>query len=144
MAGIIFCNLVYGCIDPHQEFVVEDYIFMGLLIVLNTSVRYPVARIYQPCRPLSLFRYQRLMMRLTLWISLLASQYAVGHGGVAFEEDLCVIRIDFLTAHFTAYQPETSGSEEFCEDVPDAEATLWLFPGRNPSRIDGSKTQPKM
>jgi len=49
------------------------------------------------------------------------------HGGVVFEEDICVITIGFLTAHFTIYQPGTSASREFCEDVPDVTDTIFVL-----------------
>jgi hypothetical protein len=50
-----------------------------------------------------------------------------GHGGVVLEEDRCVINIGFLTAHFTVYQPETRASEEFCEDIPDVTASVFVM-----------------
>jgi hypothetical protein len=49
------------------------------------------------------------------------------HGGVVFEDDICIIEIGFLTAHFTIYQPETSASQEFCEDVPDVTDTIFVL-----------------
>ncbi|MDX1491088.1 MAG: hypothetical protein R3332_07365 [Pseudohongiellaceae bacterium] len=49
------------------------------------------------------------------------------HGGVAFEEDRCVINIDFLRAHFTIYQPTKSRSEEFCEDIPGVTDTIFVM-----------------
>jgi hypothetical protein len=52
---------------------------------------------------------------------------AGAHGGVVFEEDLCVIKIGFLTAHFTIYQPETRASQEYCEDVPDVTDTIFVL-----------------
>ena len=42
-------------------------------------------------------------------------------------EDTCIITIGFYTAHFTAYQPETRGGEEFCEDLPDASQTVFVL-----------------
>ncbi len=52
---------------------------------------------------------------------------AGAHGGVVFEEDICVIKIGFLTAHFTIYQPATRANEEFCEDVPDITETIFVL-----------------
>ncbi len=63
------------------------------------------------------------LVLLTLWLA----QGVNAHGGVAFEDDLCVIRIDFLTAHFTVYQPPTSGSAEYCEDLPDVTDTIFVM-----------------
>jgi hypothetical protein len=52
---------------------------------------------------------------------------AKAHGGVMVEEDICVIKMGFLTAHFTIYQPETSASREFCEDIPDVTHTVFVM-----------------
>ncbi len=54
-------------------------------------------------------------------------QSASAHGGVMFEDDICVIKLGFLTAHFTIYQPSTRASEEFCEDVPDVADTIFVL-----------------
>lgn len=52
---------------------------------------------------------------------------AVPHGGVVFEEDNCVLSVGFLQAHFTAYQPQSRGAEEFCEDLPDTGETVFVL-----------------
>ena len=49
------------------------------------------------------------------------------HGGVVFEEDVCVLKIGFLQAHFTGYQPQSRGSEEFCEDLPDLGDSVFVI-----------------
>ena len=56
-----------------------------------------------------------------------AAEPARAHGGVVLEEDICVIKMGFLSAHFTIYQPETRASEEFCEDVPDVTQTVFVM-----------------
>jgi len=65
------------------------------------------------------------------WLGLLClvSWYAdaSAHGGVVLEEDVCVIELGFFRAHFTIYQPETRGSEEFCEDIPDVTETIFVM-----------------
>ena len=60
------------------------------------------------------------------WLSL-TSPPARAHGGVVLEEDICVINMGFLSAHFTIYQPETRASEEFCEDIPDVTQTVFVM-----------------
>ncbi len=64
---------------------------------------------------------------LALIALLLFSTRSVAHGGVAFEDDLCVINIDFMQAHFTVFQPETSASEEFCEDIPQVTSSIFVM-----------------
>lgn len=54
------------------------------------------------------------------------SPLALGHGGVVAEEDVCLLEMGFLRAHFTLYQPDTRGAEEFCEDVPDTGRALFV------------------
>lgn len=49
------------------------------------------------------------------------------HGGVVEEEDLCVIRISYLKAHFKIYQPLTAGHEEYCEDLPAATESVFVM-----------------
>lgn len=53
--------------------------------------------------------------------------HVYAHGGVAYEEDLCVINIDFLKAHFTIYQPQSRGNEEFCEDIPSVSEAVFVM-----------------
>jgi hypothetical protein len=40
------------------------------------------------------------------------------HGGVSIEDDKCILRLGPYVMHFTGYQPEQSGAQEFCEDIP--------------------------
>jgi hypothetical protein len=48
-------------------------------------------------------------------------------GGMVITEDACIIEIDFYSAHFTAYQPDTSGNTQFCEDLPDTGTTIFVL-----------------
>lgn len=52
---------------------------------------------------------------------------AWGHGSIVAEEDVCVINIGFFKAHFTVYQPDTRGSKEYCEDLPDTGKTVFML-----------------
>ena len=54
-------------------------------------------------------------------------QWAPAHGGVGMEDDMCVIKIGFLQAHFTGYQPLTNGTEEFCEDIPEVGSSIFVI-----------------
>jgi hypothetical protein len=56
-----------------------------------------------------------------------ASQDALAHGGVVEEDDLCVIKVNFLRAHFKIYQPQTSGHEQYCEDLPVASESIFVM-----------------
>ena len=58
---------------------------------------------------------------------LLGSAPAFGHGGVAFEDDVCLISINFLQAHFTVFQPEESEADEFCENIPNVARSVFVM-----------------
>ena len=73
-------------------------------------------------------------MRISWWclagiflISSLCTAPVFAHGGVVMEEDQCIIDIGLFRAHFTIYQPQTSASEEFCEDVPELGETFFVM-----------------
>jgi len=71
-----------------------------------------------------------LMIRsgLALLILLLAiPSAALAHGGVVEEDDICVIKVNYLRAHFKIYQPRVSGHEQFCEDLPVAAESLFVM-----------------
>ncbi|MGI9309196.1 MAG: hypothetical protein ACR2P6_08030 [Gammaproteobacteria bacterium] len=59
--------------------------------------------------------------------ALILPAVALAGGGVALQDDVCIIKIDFYSAHFTAYQPDTRGNEQFCEDLPDTGTTLFVL-----------------
>lgn len=58
---------------------------------------------------------------------LVASNVAQAHGSVAFEDDLCVININFMQAHFTVFQPEARGNEEYCESIPEVTRSVFVM-----------------
>ncbi len=52
---------------------------------------------------------------------------AWAHGGVVEEDDLCVIKVNYLRAHFKVYQPAVRGLEQFCEDLPAATQSIFVM-----------------
>jgi hypothetical protein len=52
---------------------------------------------------------------------------AAAHGGVVEEDDLCVIKVNYLRAHFKIYQPGATGHEQFCEDLPLASESVFVM-----------------
>jgi hypothetical protein len=65
-----------------------------------------------------------------LYFCLLAAflpQISHAHGGVVEEDDLCVIKVGYLRAHFKVYQPGTSGHEQYCEDLPIATESVFVM-----------------
>lgn len=64
---------------------------------------------------------------LACMVSLLLAEAGNAHGGVVQEDDLCVIKVDFLRAHFKIYQPRRSGHKQFCEDLPAASESVFVM-----------------
>jgi hypothetical protein len=68
----------------------------------------------------------RIMRSAVFLLSLLAVRVFAA-GGVVGEPGSCMIEIGLYSAHFTVYQSDTSGDEEFCEDLPDTGETLFVL-----------------
>jgi hypothetical protein len=73
------------------------------------------------------FLRQRVLAALFMLTVAVLSNTAAGHGSVEFSEDLCVVNVNFLQAHFTVFQPETRESEEFCENIPDVARSVFVM-----------------
>jgi hypothetical protein len=43
---------------------------------------------------------------------------SLAHGSLSMDKDMCKLKLGKHMMHFTGYQPEATGSEEFCEDIP--------------------------
>ena len=68
------------------------------------------------------------IVRLAILLGLMQSAFhSHGHGGVAFEDDLCVINVNFMQAHFTVFQPGTRQNTEYCEDIPDVTRSVFVM-----------------
>lgn len=69
----------------------------------------------------------RILPCLVATLAAVIGNPAHGHGGVVEEDDVCVIRIGYLKAHFKVYQPQSSGHEQFCEDLPGAGESVFVM-----------------
>ncbi len=71
--------------------------------------------------------------QIVIWVACVllgASLFPAGlmaHGGVVEEDDLCIIKVNYLRAHFKIYQPRVSGHEQFCEDLPVASESVFVM-----------------
>jgi hypothetical protein len=61
------------------------------------------------------------------FLAAILPQAANAHGGVVEEDDLCVIKVNYLRAHFKVYQPGISGHQQFCEDLPAAAESIFVM-----------------
>jgi hypothetical protein len=64
---------------------------------------------------------------LSTFLVLLPSSGVQAGGGMVIEGDVCVIWIDFYSAHFTAYQPVNHGNKQFCQELPDTGPTIFVL-----------------
>ncbi len=64
---------------------------------------------------------------LGIGLTVLSSPVLQAGGGMVIEGDVCIIWIDFYSAHFTAYQPEKNGNKQFCENLPDTGQTIFVL-----------------
>ena len=58
---------------------------------------------------------------------LLFADCAWAGGGMVLRDDVCIIEVGFYDAHFTAYQPQTRGNQQFCQELPDVGETLFVL-----------------
>ena len=80
------------------------------------------------CREMSVFSTQRICQTiLALLLLVLPHQAVFAHGGVSFENDVCILQVGNFRMHFTGYLPKVSRSEEFCEDIPGTGKVFIVF-----------------
>ena len=70
---------------------------------------------------------KKALFSLVLLSSVTAFGDAFAHGGVVEEDDLCVIKINYLKGHFKIYQPLTDGHRDYCEDLPNATESVFVM-----------------
>ena len=73
------------------------------------------------------------VLLLGITAMMLPAGVALAGGGMVLKDDACIIEIDFYSAHFTAYQPQTRGNEQFCQQLPDLGETLFVLDYLHPS-----------
>lgn len=49
---------------------------------------------------------------------------AAAHGGMEMDKDACKLKVGPYSMHFSVYQPQATGAEEFCADIPLAGNTM--------------------
>lgn len=72
--------------------------------------------------------YKRWALALGLVMGALLPVAAVwAHGGASVDTDQCRIFVGPHLVHFTAYQPQLTGSTEYCGEIPDLGPTTMVF-----------------
>ncbi|MGI9211957.1 MAG: hypothetical protein ACR2HF_05750 [Methylococcaceae bacterium] len=68
------------------------------------------------------------LLAFSLFLSLLIPASVSAHGGASgVDTDTCRIPVDSHWVHFTAYQPQLSGTTEFCSAIPEIGMTTVVF-----------------
>jgi len=57
------------------------------------------------------------------WLGAFHGQ-VLAHGGLSMDKDVCKLQLGRFAMHFTGYQPQATGSREFCEDIPELGVTV--------------------
>lgn len=64
------------------------------------------------------------MIAAALFSLFFISTSVEAHGGLSADKDLCILTIGAYKMHFTGYQPDSSATKEFCEDIPATGLTI--------------------
>lgn len=76
------------------------------------------------CRTLLLRDLPALLFAL---MALSPPGVASAHGSVTADDDLCLIKIGYYSAHFKIYLPRSHGHKQFCEDLPAVGESLFVM-----------------
>lgn len=67
------------------------------------------------------------MRVLGLVAALLVPSAVWAHGGASVEADKCRIEVGPYLVHFTAYQPQLTGTTEYCNEIPELGNVVIVF-----------------
>ncbi|MDD5034979.1 MAG: hypothetical protein PHE55_09495 [Methylococcaceae bacterium] len=69
-----------------------------------------------------------LLLTLGLMLTaLIPASQAWAHGGASVDTDQCRILVGPHLVHFTAYQPQLTGTTEYCGEIPELGKTTLVF-----------------
>lgn len=74
----------------------------------------------------NLIIFKSLILSLVLSILIPVSQ-VWAHGGASVDTDQCRISVGPHLVHFTAYQPQLTGTTEYCGEIPELGTTTLVF-----------------
>lgn len=67
------------------------------------------------------------LLLLGMIAGLVAPVTTWAHGGASVDADKCRIEVGAHLVHFTAYQPQLTGTTEFCNDIPELGKSVIVF-----------------
>jgi len=70
---------------------------------------------------------KKSLLAMGMLVLCLLPMSAWSHGGASVDTDQCRVVIGSHQVHFTAYQPQLTGSTEFCNSIPELGQTTIVF-----------------
>ncbi|MGZ8216303.1 hypothetical protein [Methylomagnum sp.] len=67
------------------------------------------------------------LLALSMLVSSALPMTAWAHGGASVDTDQCRVQIGSQLVHFTAYQPQLTGTTEYCNSIPELGSTILVF-----------------
>ena len=67
------------------------------------------------------------LMSLSLMVAMTLSAQVWAHGGASVDTDQCRIFVGPHLVHFTAYQPQLTGTTEYCGEIPEIGPSTLVF-----------------
>jgi hypothetical protein len=64
---------------------------------------------------------------LSAALSIFPAAWSEAGGGLVLEDDVCILWIDFYSAHLTSYQPAVTGNKQFCGELPSTGETIFVL-----------------
>lgn len=64
------------------------------------------------------------VIAICLFSLLFLSPTVSAHGGLSADKDQCILTLGAYKMHFTGYQPDSTATKEFCEDIPATGLTI--------------------
>lgn len=69
----------------------------------------------------------RVIAALSLLSALILPSAAFAHGGASVDTDQCRVQVGSHLVHFTAYQPQLTGTTEYCNNIPELGQSTIVF-----------------
>jgi hypothetical protein len=67
------------------------------------------------------------LLALSMLVSSALPMTTWAHGGASVDTDQCRVQIGSQLVHFTAYQPQLTGTTEYCNSIPELGPTTVVF-----------------
>jgi hypothetical protein len=70
---------------------------------------------------------------MSMVCAVLSSTMVIAGDGLVLEGAACTIQVDIYSVEFAAYQPDSSGNTQFCQELPDTGHTIMVLDYLHPS-----------